>query len=441
MQESKRLQKGMALVFTLFVLVIVSVIGLGIVTVLMSGSKGSFGYLNNTKALYCARAGVSRAIAQLEANPLWTTKTENLGNGSYTVTATPDPNNGTRPLKQWSISSQGSSGGATRTLTVFLQQGSFAAYAYFTDKEQAPGGGTIWFIGQDQLTGDVHTNGYFSMLQHPQFSSKVTSSQGVVDGPVDAFYTQATATYSQGPGAGPYTNPAYFYHDNSSYATDGPVALSSSPSFTFAGGQPNVPMPANLNSISSSASQTLTGNCTMVFQNTAHVVVTGCAPAGTYSTAGATFWVTGSAYISGTFSGNATVGSAQDIHVTNSVVYNDKTKDILGLAATNNVYVDTASSGNFEIDASIMALNTSFSVVGYNAGAPRGTLTVFGGIIQTDRGPVGQGTLSGGVLTMTHGYAKNYVYDNVLMNTPPPNFPTTGLIVVKEWLDSNALGH
>lgn len=454
---------GFALVFTLFALVIIAVVGLGFVSVLITGSRGSYGYFNNTRSLHYAKAGIARAIAELEANTGWRTRNENMGNGSYAATATPDPNNATRSLQQWSVSSTGTSGGSSRTLTVLLQQNSFAAYAYFTDKEQSVSGATIWFFSRDQLTGPVHTNGYFSFAGHPKFGDKVTSSQGVVSVPADPYYNQGSNRYTQGPGSPPYSNPFYFYHDFASYighpadyVNNVPVALNNSPTFSFAGGQPSLTMPSNLNSIQNQATQTFTGDCTFVLNSNGTATASetldgsGCTqpPGGpNFSTANSTFWVTGNVSVSGTMSGHLTLGSGASsgindlpagVVITGNVLYNNSATDTLGLAAVNNITVNTDPNiyQDLRIDASLMALS-SFGVQNYNAGVPRGTLHIYGGIIQTNRGAVG--TFSNGRLRT--GYTKDYRYDPVLAITPPPNFPTTGQVVVKEWIDSSALGH
>ncbi len=53
---------------------------------------------------------------------------------------------------------------------------------------------------------------------------------------------------------------------------------------------------------------------------------------------------------------------------------------------------------------------------GTNTG--RGCLNLNGGIIQKQRGAVGQ--------TNGHGYIKRYQYNTCAVNDPPPYFPTTG---------------
>lgn len=79
----------------------------------------------------------------------------------------------------------------------------------------------------------------------------------------------------------------------------------------------------------------------------------------------------------------------------------------------------------------VLALG-QFTVENYNSGSEddeacagtpwgRGCLYLTGGIIQTQRGPVG--TTSG------TGYLKRYSYDSCAARTPPPYFPTTGHFV------------
>jgi hypothetical protein len=70
---------------------------------------------------------------------------------------------------------------------------------------------------------------------------------------------------------------------------------------------------------------------------------------------------------------------------------------------------------NPEIYAAILALNHSFIVDNYDCGAYLGKLNVYGAIAQLFRGPVG---ISGG----SHGYAKEYEYDDRLTVESPPYF-------------------
>lgn len=116
--------------------------------------------------------------------------------------------------------------------------------------------------------------------------------------------------------------------------------------------------------------------------------------------------------------------------------------DYLGVIAEKNVIIDKDAPHDLEINGSIMALGDSFIVERwYDSNYNKGTLTVLGGIIQRERGPVG--TFSGD--SKISGYSKNYIYDGHdangkyeetlkrLNDHTLPYFPTTGEYIVKSW--------
>ncbi|HEX8723900.1 MAG TPA: hypothetical protein VF737_00765 [Gemmatimonadaceae bacterium] len=135
--------------------------------------------------------------------------------------------------------------------------------------------------------------------------------------------------------------------------------------------------------------------------------------------------------------------------------------DILGLLADNNIVVaDNAintpqqftggstyksfdDSQDMYVQAVIMALNTSFTVQNYGSGPSsaltcsgshdgRGCLYVTGGLIQSNRGPVGVST--------GQGYVKQYTYDRCAAVKPPPYFPTTGRFQDNRYFELDPVG-
>lgn len=120
--------------------------------------------------------------------------------------------------------------------------------------------------------------------------------------------------------------------------------------------------------------------------------------------------------------------------------------DILGLIAGGNIVVANNAlntpqlvssttrrplddTQDMYIHAVMMALGTAFTVEDYNVGPSnstgcqstangRGCLFLTGGVIQNNRGAVGQ---SNG-----NGFIKRYSYDRCAVVNPPPYFPTTG---------------
>ena len=157
------------------------------------------------------------------------------------------------------------------------------------------------------------------------------------------------------------------------------------------------------------------------------------------SDTGTTSTQAGKAYLTGGFvTGRLTIVTEDDIHILGHIRYgtepvtNPASSDALGLISRSDVWVDTVAPSNLVIQAAIMATGQavgtdgSFSVINYNdAASPvqgdRGRLTVYGGIVQLIRGPVGQFNSTTG--QTTHGYAKNYSYDPRFLYNPPPYYP------------------
>jgi hypothetical protein len=71
------------------------------------------------------------------------------------------------------------------------------------------------------------------------------------------------------------------------------------------------------------------------------------------------------------------------------------------------------------VHASVLALQHSFTVQGYQYGSPLGYLHLYGALAQRYRGPVGTGTSDGSSVS---GYLKDYEYDTRLRYAPPPFF-------------------
>jgi hypothetical protein len=139
-------------------------------------------------------------------------------------------------------------------------------------------------------------------------------------------------------------------------------------------------------------------------------------------------------YVSGTYTGNVTIGSQKDIiirapdNTSNGDLVRSNDKYVLGLVANNYVRVahPVDASGNnvttgthrtmttVKIDAAILSLQHSFIVDNYQKGAKLGKLTVYGAIAQQFRGPVGTSAPT--------GYEKDYNYDDRLRYRSPPFF-------------------
>jgi hypothetical protein len=175
----------------------------------------------------------------------------------------------------------------------------------------------------------------------------------------------------------------------------------------------------------------------------------------------------GNAYVEGTYSGQLSIGTYNDIIVTGDLCMESceselplKGEGVLGLVANNFVRIyhpeaykiekeekngkviketkvfecknGTGYLQNVTIDAAILAIEHSFIVDNYNCGTKLGTLRVNGAIAQKYRGAVGTTGSNGS------GYLKSYNYDSRLRYLEPPSFiqpEKTAWVIGRETLE------
>lgn len=346
--------------------------------------------------------------------------------GTYSVKVYVDPNAMFSPTKEFELESVGDVNGVRRRIRQRIQMESFAKYAYFTDDESAPGGGTIWFIGADRLEGPVHSNGTIHISGNPRFLSEVTShSDHMIGSP-----------------------------NHNVFDADGWPVAGNNPQFSegFKLGIPIIPLPtetSNLKDAAQAGGLHLGAAMDIELGTRAdgstdfawfRFKPTGGAPAA-WNEAKITALPTrviyseGDLYIKGILDGELTISSKGNIYIVDDLTYagsdaagtpNAGCNDLLGLVAEENIIFKDlgAVTNNLKVNAVMMALDTSITAENYGSGAPRGTLTIWGGLIQKYRGAVGQ--FDSGTGAILHGYAKNYHYDPRVTGRTPPEFPLRG---------------
>ena len=117
---------------------------------------------------------------------------------------------------------------------------------------------------------------------------------------------------------------------------------------------------------------------------------------------------------------------------------NDNPLNVLGLySAGNDIRITTAAPNDLVIHAVLMAgnvgdaVNSSVNVQNYNSGAPRGTVTLLGGIIEEYYGAFG--TFDPATGNPVTGYGRAFTYDRrMARGFAPPYFPTTNLFEIVE---------
>jgi hypothetical protein len=144
----------------------------------------------------------------------------------------------------------------------------------------------------------------------------------------------------------------------------------------------------------------------------------------------------GDVYVEGSYSKPLTIAGSDDVIVKGNIFPTSVEGKLgnapsgtttLGLIATNFVRVyhpcttsgfpsgnQTGSLTNPWIYAAILSTSHSFVVDNYKCGATLGNLNIYGAIAQKFRGPVGQ--------VGSHGYTKEYIYDQRLATSEPPYY-------------------
>lgn len=304
---------------------------------------------------------------------------------------------------------------------------------------------TISFGANDTFDGKVHSNDAMSIGGTVLFKKKVTTGYKVASGNPWYGGSNPSAAGQSPVTAGTLQMPKTTDSQADVAAADGCVYTGPTSITFLASGKMKVLSPATKGGSVNAGCANVSGNTLMTTEQTVDgphngvIYVQKTTGTGTclsyqsksgdvtnYDNAGCT---TGDAFVQGTVNGRFTVAAQHDVIVTGNVLYNDwgADGDVLGLIGTNNVAVwhpvndkgvNLNGTGSIEIDAAIASTGNSFTVLSYNAGAPMGTLTVRGVIVQRFRGPVAT-TSNGNTAT---GFAKDYRYDDRLNSNPPPAF-------------------
>lgn len=403
-------KKGFILFVAYFVVVILSALAGAITARSVSEARVAEASRNAALAFHIAEGGVERGYRWLSDQvtpPQGTTAfdpfgaNQPLGEGGYTVTIDPADSNPTSYVKRYSISGQGNASAAAKRITAVVQSAPFSRYGYFSNSETTTAGTRVWFITGDRLEGPVHTNGQFNIYGNPVFLDEVTSSSSSIN-----------------------------------YMRGGPPADNPRFGAGYQLGVESVPLPANLQplrGVAASDGLVLNGSSTVLLRSDGTMDVTNQQRGWTNRNMplppnGVLYVEGGGLNISGTLNGQLTAASDQDIMITNNIAYSrnpltDPTStDVLGLASQRNVSISSNAPYNMTLQASVMALGNSFGVQNYQVGPPKGTLSLYGGIIQRNRGPVG--TFNSSTGQRVSGYQKDYHYDARFRGAlSPPYFP------------------
>ena len=394
---------------------------------------------NSFAALYAAESGIDYGFTWLTlqpAPPAGTTPIVNpvitgvpkpaLTTGAYSVTIIPNAGNPTNWPKRYEIVSAGTSGDSTRTVYYEVKRDTFASNIWFTNTESY-GGTDVWFVTVDSLNGPVHTNDSFNISGNPQFPDLIDPHPTEESGPsINYMHPGVDNPY--------FAQPVDFNADS----IDMPKHTDTEP----------------LRNAAASGGRVFTGNTTITLNANGTMNVTNAN--GNYNNTNMPVPANGAIYVqnrtqgnhiteygdvnvSGTLNGRVSIGANDDIIIAGNIQYNSNPQtnpsstDTLGLIAEGDVVIlqgACPTNGNLTIQAAVMAMADSFYLENWSS-TVKGTLNIYGGITQNQRGPVGTFNIDNN--TKEKGFSKNYIYDRRLRDAPPPYYPDTKKYVGVAW--------
>jgi hypothetical protein len=295
--------------------------------------------------------------------------------------------------------------GSTKQIDVIFRPSSFAKFAYYSNDES----GIHWHDG-DTVWGPWHSQDNIRVNNSPVFHGKVT--------------TKGTILYDHGPGI---DDPKFYGGFETGI---------------------DVPMPAT--PVSDLSALAIDNGAYMTGEDTIYLTFAGdslkyrtsySSPDTSYHLS--TIAPNGVLYahdsiirVQGTIKGQYTIASNQRIYIDDDIVYNTDPRitpsstDMFGIVTLEDVLVadNPANHNDVNIHASIFSQTSGFGAENPGGRPNSGSLRLFGGIQQQKRKLVSNPW-------PTHGFLKNYTYDERLMFASPPGYPGTGNLEIVSWFE------
>lgn len=437
--------EGYILPFVLIILIILLVITAVAFNQSIFDIRDTDRTIKDEDALYYAEAGFNRYLYFLNEDSKFykTTKSNNLETASeiafkdgfynleITAPTISDP--------YVTIRSEGWHSGRedkSRLIEVKVRKRQFTNYVYGTGEETLPDGTKVWWTDDDVVNGPLHTNGTLNIDGDPIFNGEVSYSIGL------NVRSGSDPEYNDG---NPYESKPLVFPANN----DELITWAQSPDGLYFQGRTCIlldgdelkvrnqnnavqtyDLPANgviyVDNIGSEMSKfdldsgnvflsgELDGQLTIAAQNT--IYITGYDP---------TNWSNPNSFGSSDYTGGILYANQ---------TFDEDNDDMLGLTAQRNIEIlhrgwpksngshnnNDVTINDITINGAIFALNGSFAFENYNVGAPKGTITMRGSMMQNYRGAVG--TFYSGSGIKASGYDKDYSHDQRMLYDTPPHF-------------------
>jgi len=312
------------------------------------------------------------------------------------------------------ITATGTYRDVTNQVEVTLSPSRFSKFAYYSENE-----GGIWWTSKDTVWGPFHTQDHFRVSRHPTFYGKATTKKNLIyQNGKKNDYPNFFGGFEKGVNLPLLTDaltPLEALADDDGYKFTGEDTVY----LTF--DEDSIKIRYEWNKLDTT------------------VLTSSLAPNGVIFAKNSVVRLKGNVKGQYTIGVSASTSGQGKVYLDDNIVYNKdprtypNSSDLLGIVAKNHILItqNAANNDDITIHASIYSESYGFGAQNYDTRPVSGDINLLGGIIQKNRQAVG--TFSG--TTITHGFTKQYKYDDRLMMIYPPGFPGTERFEIVSWLE------
>jgi len=398
--------------------ILIVVLGFSFIFLIMEKNIGSAStrsvanmadYNASVTAYNIAVSGANNAANQIYLEQSWKNGYSNVSYQGGKINVTVDVLDAFKQIIR--INSIGTYRGISDTVQITLQPSKFSKFAYYSESE----GGYIWWTTGDTVWGPLHSQDVINIDGSPVFIGKVTSKKAL------NLRHDATPKFLGGFKQGVDLKlPQSGVADLKSAAQNGGAYISNKQTVYIQFDGDSIKYKYSAGALWTTVS------------------IKTFAPNGTIFVNNATLRISGKVKDQYTIGVGGT-GSRGNVYIDDDIIYDKdplsypSSQDLLGIIAQNNVYVtdNSANNNGINIDAAIFMENGGFGAENYDSRGPSGTINLLGGISQKIRRPVGTFNWWG----IVSGFNKSYKYDNRLLLSFPPIFPSTGFLEIVSWYE------
>jgi hypothetical protein len=451
-------KRGVAIVYTLFSMLLLSIVAFGLLSIINSYAGVARNRQNSIRALQAARSGLAYARVHIQreymtsdyAGGLPEPVDKTLDDGSrFTITVSAPESNTTSHDKIWFVTSEGFSGEAYRKLEAWMDLVPMTSYSYISNHEEKPPDSKkpdeksreSWIFPPQAFLGKIHTNKNFNLYQNSFFFNDMTSSNRN-----DKYYNPDKKTYTQE--GKTHKDPSKFYHYYDGYNKDFP---SFDGDYKFTGALPVEKIPKSveelkLGNIKTAVRKEYDVDITVGFTVDGYASVEYKDPTGKtviekISTSDIVIYSKGNITIKSDslVNGSVNMVSGKDIKILGDIMLNNPARDNLVIVAQDNMVIETNSevAKNLLLEGVLIANEGAMYVKDHATGVYRGDLYIYGSLFQNYRGHIGQIGLD----NKYRGYYLNVVQNPMTVMKPPKILPRSMKVRYLSVRDSGAIGN